>query len=87
MWADAKRNDRPTEYRWRPLLNVAKFGCRPVLECRAVTLSIAYARFGRKVNFAPVKIPSGCQSPRKCIYSVPQPRIRPNIVPSLLDLH
>ena len=29
------------------------------------------ARRGRKVNFAPGKIPSGGKIPRKCIYSVP----------------
>jgi len=38
MWANAQRNGRPAEYRWRPLFNAAKFGWRPVLECRAVTL-------------------------------------------------
>jgi len=39
MWANAKRDCRPVEYRWRPLLfNAAKFGWRPLLECRAVTL-------------------------------------------------
>ena len=25
MWADAQRDGRPAEHRWRPLLNVAKF--------------------------------------------------------------
>ena len=29
---------RPAEHRWRPLFNAAKFGWRPLLECRAVTL-------------------------------------------------
>jgi len=38
MWANAQRDGRPAEYRWRPLFNVAKFGWRPLLECRAVTL-------------------------------------------------
>jgi len=38
MWANAQRDCRPAEYGWRPLFNAAKFGCRPVLECRAVTL-------------------------------------------------
>jgi len=38
MWADAQRDGRPAEYRWRPLFNVAKFGWRSLLECRAVTL-------------------------------------------------
>jgi len=26
MWASAKRDGRPAEYRWRPLFNSAKFG-------------------------------------------------------------
>jgi len=26
MWANAHRDGRPAEYRWRPLLNAAKFG-------------------------------------------------------------
>ena len=38
MWANAQRDGRPTEYRCRPLFNAAKFGWRPLLECRAVTL-------------------------------------------------
>ena len=28
MWADAQRDGRPAEYRWRPLFNAAKFGCQ-----------------------------------------------------------
>jgi len=32
---------RPVEYRWRPVLNAAKFDSRPLLNCRAVTLPIA----------------------------------------------
>jgi len=31
MWADAQRDGRPAEYRWRPLFNPAKFGWRPTL--------------------------------------------------------
>ena len=38
MWANAQRDGRPAECRWRPLFNAAKFGSRPLLECRAVTL-------------------------------------------------
>jgi len=38
MWANAQRDGRCTEYRWRPLFNAAKFGWRPLLQCRAVTL-------------------------------------------------
>jgi len=26
MWADAQRDGRPAEYRWRSLFNAAKFG-------------------------------------------------------------
>jgi len=39
MWANAQRDGRPDEYRWRPLFNAAKFSWRPLPECRAVTLS------------------------------------------------
>jgi len=35
---NAQRDGRPAEYRWRPLFNAPKFGWRPILECRAVTL-------------------------------------------------
>jgi len=38
MWANAKRDGRPAEYRWRPLFNAAKFGWRPLLQRRAVML-------------------------------------------------
>jgi len=38
MWANAQRDGRPAEYRWRPLFNAAKFGWRPLPEYRAVTL-------------------------------------------------
>jgi len=37
MWANAQRDGRPVEYRWRPLFNATKFGWRPLLECCAVT--------------------------------------------------
>jgi len=38
MWANARHDRRPVEYRWFPLFNAAKFGRRALLECRAVTL-------------------------------------------------
>jgi len=38
MWANAQRDGRRAEYRWRPLFNAAKFGWRPPLEYRAITL-------------------------------------------------
>ena len=37
MWANAQRDGRPAEYRWRPLFNAAKFGSRPLRDA-AVTL-------------------------------------------------
>ena len=39
MWANAQHDGRPAEYRRNPLFNATKFGWRPLLECRAVTLS------------------------------------------------
>jgi len=58
MWAIAQRGGRPAEYRWRPVLNAAKFGSRQLLKCRAVTLpKYDSARLEEcKVNFAPGKI-------------------------------
>jgi len=38
MWANAQRDGRPAEYRWRPLFNATKSGWRPLLQCLAVTL-------------------------------------------------
>jgi len=38
MWANAQRDGRPAEYRWRLLFNATKFGRRTLLECRAITL-------------------------------------------------
>ena len=32
MWANAQRDGRPAEYRWRPLFNAAKFGWQPLLD-------------------------------------------------------
>jgi len=79
MQADAQRDGRPAECWWRPLLNAAKFGCRPLLECRAD------AQLGRKVNFAPGKIPPGAGAAEN-VYIVYQSRRRPNIVQSLVGL-
>ena len=45
MRANAQRDGRPAEYRWRPLFNAAKFGWRPLLECRAVTQSRGETRW------------------------------------------
>jgi len=68
MWANAQRDGRPVEYRWRTVLNAAKFAWHLLLECRAVTLPRQEnARLGRKVNFARGKFPSESNSRRKCI--------------------
>ena len=32
MSANAQRDGRPAEYRWRPLFNAAKFGWRPLVD-------------------------------------------------------
>jgi len=45
IWANAQRDGRPAEYRWRPLFNTAKFGWCPLLECHAVTLSRCETRW------------------------------------------
>jgi len=45
MWANAQRDGHPAECRWRPLFNAANFGWRPLLECRAVTLSRQESRW------------------------------------------
>ena len=54
MWANAQRDGHPAEYRWRPVLNAAKFGSRPLLKCHTVMLpEYKSARLGGcKVNFA-----------------------------------
>jgi len=38
MWANAQRDGRPAEYRWRPLFNAATFGRCSLLDCHAVTM-------------------------------------------------
>jgi len=35
MWANAQRDGRPAEYRWRRLFSAAKFGSRPLLDAIA----------------------------------------------------
>jgi len=32
MWANAQRDGRPAEHRWRSLFNAAKFSWRPLLD-------------------------------------------------------
>jgi len=69
------------------MLNAAKFGWCPLLECCAVTLPKKQnARLGRNVNFAPCKILLGGKSPEN-VYIVYQPKRWSNIVQSLIHLH
>jgi len=82
MWADAQRDGRPAECRWRrlrkfrnsiPCTMPQSLAAGPLLECHAVTLPIyENARLERIVSFARTKIPSwGKSTPPKCIYCVP----------------
>jgi len=50
MWANAQRDGRPAKYRRRPVLNAAKFGSRPLLDCRAVTLPIGKRKAWRRTQ-------------------------------------
>ena len=52
MWANAQRDGRPAEYRWRPLFNAANFRWRPLLECRAATLPYAKPQTNETVSAA-----------------------------------
>jgi len=58
MWANAQRDGRPAEYRWRRLFNAAKFGWRPLLERRAVTVPRRETRWNL---LACPKLPNGSQ--------------------------
>ena len=57
MWANAQRDGRPAEYSWCPVFNAAKFGWRPLLECRAVTLPLKFA--GVLQTTGPISAASG----------------------------
>jgi len=58
MWAMAMLNfdGRPAEYRWRRLFNAAKFGRRPLPECRACSNAV---KTRNPLNLAGV--PKTCQ--------------------------
>ena len=58
MWANAQPDGRPAKHRWRPLFNAAKFGRRPLLECRAVTLPRRETRWNL---LGCPKLPNGSQ--------------------------
>ena len=54
MWANAQRDGRPAEYRWRPLFNAAKFGWRPLqMPCRNAAKTrnqLKFAGYPKLVN-------------------------------------
>jgi len=58
MWANAQRDGRPAEHRWRPLFNAAKFGWCSLLDCRAVTLPRRETRWNLH---GCLKLPDGSQ--------------------------
>jgi len=71
MWANAQRNGCPTEYRWRPVLNAAKFGSRPLLDCHAL-LPIAERKTWRtQSELCTWQNSVTEQQLLKCIYSLP----------------
>ena len=77
-WANAQRDGRPAEYRWRRLRkfrnsipcttpqSLANARCWSTVQ-KHCQYMYENARLGRKVNFAPGKILSGGKSSRKCI--------------------
>jgi len=82
MWADAQRDGRPTEYRWRPLRKFRVF----LVPSHKVWLTadarvpcsnaanIGERKTGTQSEFAEKsswKNPLRSKSPQKCIYSVP----------------
>jgi len=74
MWADAQRDGRPAEYRWRPLRKLFNSIPRTTPEvwltpAAGVLCSNAANVEERKVNFGPGKIPSGARAPEN-VYSV-----------------
>jgi len=84
MWANARRDGRPAEYRLRPLFNAAKFGWRPLLECCAVMLpKQESARLGTKWMLHLTKFCYGARTLEN-VYIVYEPRRQPNIVQSLV---
>ena len=56
MWANAQRDGYPAEYRWCPLFNAAKFGWRPILECRAVKMPRSETCWNLQVGCSPWRL-------------------------------
>jgi len=72
MWANAQPDGRPAEFMWRPVLNAAKFGSWPPLDCRAVTLRIEQRKTWRtQSEFCTWQIPLRNNSRRKSAFSLP----------------
>jgi len=63
MWADAQRDGRPAEYRWRPLLNTAVW-LTPTARVPCSNAANIGERIGCKVNFVHGKILLQGKSPQ-----------------------
>jgi len=52
MWANAQRDGRPAEHRWRPVFNAAKFGWRPLhMPCSNAAKTRNQLKFGDARNW------------------------------------
>jgi len=59
MWANAQRDGRPAEHRWRPLFNAAEFGWRP-MPCRNAAKTRNSLKFaGVPQTTGPISVTSG----------------------------
>jgi len=54
MWANAQRDSRPAEYRWRPLFNATKLGWRPLLDATIRVSCSNAAKMRNPLKFAGV---------------------------------
>jgi len=66
MWANAQRDGRPAEYRWRSVVNAAVWLARPVqVPCSNALPKYESVRLGGcKVNFAPGRPVEICGVPQ-----------------------
>jgi len=82
-WADAQRDGCPIEYRWRPLLNAAVSLARSARLPCSNAANIGERKTQSEFCTWPNSV-RGQEPPKR--YIVHQPRRRPNIVQSLVDL-
>ena len=71
MWANAQRDGRPAEYRWRPLLKATVWLTPTTGVPCSNAVNIRERKTRTKSEFCTLQnIPLGGKSPRKCIYTV-----------------